>query len=321
MFSFHWKMYAAAVGFAVTQFAAFCVLVLYVSIANKSAGSPFVAVLGISGTSALLSAIFGVGIVLSITPLDPTTIFLATICFPACALLEVAVAYTLGDLLYYAGGAAEAKKPDFSKHSSGLGLWVVVPLWIVTSSGQLLILLTTEVNPVIFGLIATIVTLLIINFGYLRFADAEVHELTAWAHTLRFLKKSSASKPARGRQNDPILDGNMAAWVFIVTAFEGIHVLIAFMLSFLLPEVALSSIALAIASRLVLSIPVLLWAHFVAYSEDTRAFFSDVRGRMGLPPKNHSSSQPELESLTSVGKMAAVPLDAENRGFLDSSQT
>jgi len=304
VFISHRLMYVTGLGFSVAQFSACLVLILYLTVANKRAGSPFAGIFGIACVSVFLSAVFGVGFVVSIAPLDATTIFMATLCFPLIAVLELVLAYTYGDLLYYAGGAAEAKKPDFSKHSSGLGLWIVVPLWIVTSSGQLLILLTTDVNPLVFGLGLMIVTMLVINFGYLRFSDADLHELTAGAHATRFFKTGAADKPSHSRVSDPTLHKNTAAWVFIMTGFEFITILIGFMLSFILPPVAISGIAMAIAVRFVVSLPLLLWAHFRAHTESTRAFFREERACI---PRTR---------LATTGKAIATPVQPDQEELL-----
>lgn len=309
-------MYVTAVGFAVSQFVAFWVLVLYVTVANKKAKSPFVGIFGIACASAIIPTIVGVGFVVSITPIDATAIVLSTICLPACAILELTIAYTFGDLLYYAGGSAKLKKPDFSNNSSNLGLWVIVPLWVVASCGQLLILLTTEWNPIIFGVIALIIALLAINFGYLRFADTELVELAASTHALRFLTKHSASKPAYGRQNDPVLHSNMAAWVFIVTALEALHTFIGLILSFILPPFALSSIVLALCVRTVLSISIFLWGHFMAHNEETRKFFFTERG--GLNRSTSTTKPQESQGLTHAEKVTVPPTQLEIVGLLES---
>lgn len=298
------SMYVTALGFAVAQLSAFLALVLYLTVANRPAGSPFAGIFGIASVSVFLSAVFGVGFAVSIAPLDATTIFMATLCFPFVAVLELTLAYTYGDLLYFAGGAAKAEKPDFSKHSPGLGLWIVVPLWIVSSSGQLIILLTTDTNPLVFGLGFMIVTMCIIHFGYLRFNDADLDELTAGIHAFRFFKTGAADKPGYSRSNDQAIHKNTATWVFIMTGFECITMFIGFALSFLLPPVAISGIAMAIATRFVVSLPLLLWAHFWGYDESTRAFFRTERAR-----------EPG-SALVSAGKVTATPTQTTQKELL-----
>lgn len=316
------RMYVPGLGFALAHFSACLVLVFYASIANKPAGSPFVSIFGIAGTASLLSVIFGVGFGVSLAPIDATSLVMATLCFPAIVILQVAVVYTMGDLLYYAGGSAEAKKPDFSAHSSELGLWVVVPLWVVSSSGQLLILLTTEMNPLIFTFVTLIVVIVAINFGYLRITSSELHELAAASHTIRFFKTARANKPGRGRVNDPNRHSNMAVWVFTMTAIELLHATTGLVFSLLLPPIPSASIAIALASRLLCSAPLLLWAAYFAHHEDTRSFFSTERGTplsQNTDNKNAGSAQAQSPILTSAGKVGAAPRIEERESLLETT--
>lgn len=271
-------MYVAAVAFSVAQFIAIFVLVSYVSVANRKNASPFTGIFGIAGASFFLGTILGVGFMIVDTPVDTTAIFFATICFPLCAVMEVALAYIIGNLVFYPGGSLTMRKPEFSENSFNSGMWIVVPMLTITVSMQLLILLMSDMNPIPFGTIGLLVTLAATHFGYLRFTDLPHEDLSAGKYVMKFLKAGYAVSPSNAVNSKLLAHTNAATWAMAVCMIELGCSIIALVFSFLMPRSLIGSIAIAISSRFILIAPLLLWAQFFMYRDENRVFFHR-RGR------------------------------------------
>jgi hypothetical protein len=286
-------MNPTVVAFLILQVVFVLTNIFYVLFANRPSKSFFIPLLGIILAVLYLAVPLALGFGFSTDYTDITGIFFLVLMTMISVILSVSFAYTLGDILYYSGGAVKLKPPSISGIQNSISFWLIIPIWIIILSTELLILLNESLNALAFGTGMFIIFIIFVHYGYLRITGAQISDMRVGAHLLAAIRARQADIPNNINPDDPVIQKNTAIWILITGLFQLAVTAIGLIFSLALPEMLVAGIALASATHLVVyGIPLML-AHVYGYREENR-HFSKIRCGDG---SEHHEQENMMQSL------------------------